>query len=67
MAKKINAIKIVNSLLDKKLPLVVTKTNIDDYSEEDIMKLLINRINLTCHKSDALLNKANNIISKFDN
>ena len=62
---KVNAVKLANSLINSQFNLEVinSKTNLDDYSQEDIMKLLLNRIAQCSHKSECLVSKANTIVN----
>ena len=62
---KVNAVKLANTLINSQFNLEVinSNANLDDYSQEDIMKLLLNRISQCSHKSDCLVSKANTIVN----
>jgi len=63
--KKVNAIKMANSLIENQFSVEVVKSDykLEDYSQEDLMKLLLTKISSTCHKSDCLVSKANVILN----
>ena len=66
---KLNAIDIANKIICNisNIELIKSESRIEDYSKEDLMKLLLTKIGASCHQSDCLVSKVNTIVtSKVD-